>query len=641
MRLPALVVLPLLLGTIGNAAQAAAPKKAAVDPPFLQSAYLWTQATDTDLGGSGDWGMYKSWLGISKLGAESDPGGWGSWGEATEGYYNNRWGEQQTRYGTAMLPEILLGIASMPYDPTQSHSWNEKLAWAGKTWQLEADNDPATMAHFVTLGENIAKWNYKSVIIRMDYEFDGGWDPYGNLNVMPNMPGNFIKAWQNVVKTVKATVKAKDPNIKVKFLWNPTDSNVQIETAKFYPGDAYVDYIGFDSYDADYTGVYKSGVQPDKATQQKAWTNSVRPRMQWFSDFASAANASPANPKSRNGYIAGKNVPLIVGEWGLWQVDAKGRGAGGDNPSYIQNMFDWMSDPKNNVYMECYFETPSDGVSTLWPGGHPAPGSGNPSWGTSGTPYPKAAAKYRELFGKIAPPSIPTVPTNPSAYAGIGKVLVSWRMSGGSPLPTYAVYRGLTADTVSAKPIVSSLKTTTYLDSGLTDGKTYFYKVKAVNTQGASSYSPPASAVAGSPANYLLNGGFETGDASLWSVTVGSNPHASYVERRSPGIAHSGSFQYTHWASSPYDLTLSQSTALPNGKHTVTAANQSIYVVLVGPDVQPAGSNQYGSQANFANLRLTDTPAPAVPEASTTVTFGVLLALGGLSVAARKKSVRS
>ena len=68
------------------------------------------------------------------------------------------------------------------------------------------------------------------------------------------------------------TVKAKNPTVKVKFLWNPTDANVQIESAKFYPGDAYVDYIGFDNYDFDYTGIYKTGVQPDAATQQAAWT---------------------------------------------------------------------------------------------------------------------------------------------------------------------------------------------------------------------------------------------------------------------------------------------------------------------------------------------------------------------------------
>ncbi len=371
----------MLLGQCGRA-----------ETPFIQSAYLWTQATDTDLGGNGDWGMYRSWLGLSRLGAESDPGGWSKWGDTSEGWYNNRWGEQQTRVGIKALPEILLGIGSMPYDPESSHSWEQKLAWADKQWQLEADNDPAVMQHFVNLGNNIVDWKYKSVIIRLDYEFDGGWDPYGNLNAMHGMPGNFIKSWQNVVTTVRKAVAARDPKIKVKFLWNPTDANVQVSVAKFYPGDAFVDYIGFDNYDSDYTGIYKPGVQPDAATQQLAWEKSIKPRIQWFADFASAANAL-----KRNGAIAGRSVPLIVGEWGLWQVAPNGRGAGGDDPGYIQNMFDWMK--THNVYMECYFEAPADGVSTLWPGGFPKPGSGNHSWGDKGSPYPRAAALYRKLFG--------------------------------------------------------------------------------------------------------------------------------------------------------------------------------------------------------------------------------------------------
>lgn len=335
--------------------------------------------------------MYKAWLGVSRLGAESDPGGWDSWANTTEGWNNNHWGDQQTRYGAAVLPEILLGIGTMPYDPVTGHSWNEKLAWEDKQWQLEAANDPAAMQHFVTLANHLAEWNYKSVIIRMDYEFDGGWDPYGNLNVMSGMPGNFINAWRNIVTTMRATVKAKNPNLRVRFLWNPTDGNVQVRSADYYPGDAYVDFIGFDNYDADYTGIYQSGVQPDMATQQKAWTNSILPRIQWFADFASASSAS-----KRNGGVPGRSVPLIVGEWGLWQVAKGGRGAGGDNPGYIQNMHDWMT--THNVYMECYFEAPADGVSTLWPGGYPAVGSGNHSWGKSGSPYPNAAAKYRSLF---------------------------------------------------------------------------------------------------------------------------------------------------------------------------------------------------------------------------------------------------
>ena len=125
---------------LGMAALLLATKPAAAEPPFLQAAYLWTQATDADLSGSGDWGMYRAWLGVSRLGAESDPGGWATWADTTEGWNNDKWGEQQTRYGTRVLPDILLGIGAMPYDSTPGATGEQKLAWENKQWQLEADD---------------------------------------------------------------------------------------------------------------------------------------------------------------------------------------------------------------------------------------------------------------------------------------------------------------------------------------------------------------------------------------------------------------------------------------------------------------------------------------------------------------------
>ena len=44
----------------------------------------------------------------------------------------------------------------------------------------------------------------KGVIVRLGYEFDGGWNPYGNLNVMSNVPNNYIQSWRNIVTTVCA-----------------------------------------------------------------------------------------------------------------------------------------------------------------------------------------------------------------------------------------------------------------------------------------------------------------------------------------------------------------------------------------------------------------------------------------------------
>ena len=547
----------------GKPAQTA-PVKPAYPHPFIQSAYLWTQGTDTDLSGDGDWGMYKKWLNLPALGAESDPGGWDNWGSTCEGWNNQHWGEQQTRYGIKVLPEILLGIGTMPYDPTPGHSWDQKLAWAGQQWQKEADNDPETMQHFVALGTHIAEWHYKSVIVRMDYEFDGGWDPYGNLHGMPNMPANFIKAWQNVVTTVRKTVHDKDPSISVKFLWNPTDANVQITSADYYPGDGFVDYIGFDNYDFEYNGDYKSGVQPDAATSQKAWDSVIGKRAQWFAEFASAANSA-----KRPGGVAGRSVPLIVGEWGLWQVEPNGRPAGGDDPTYIQNMYDWMC--KHNVYMECYFETPSDGRSTLWPGGYPVGTAANPSWGKGGTPYPKSAALYRTLFGNPIPPVMPSVPAGVTALPGFKYTNLNWSPSAGEPAPTYTVTRGTARDRLT-RPVAEGLIGTSFHDTGLLNGRTYYYAVQAKSSTGASAPSAAVSVIPAIPANYVQNGGFESGSLDPWQTGAGSTSGAAYLENADNRIhVHSGGRQYTHWANAPYETGVFQDIAVTNGPHTVSA----------------------------------------------------------------------
>ncbi len=382
-------------------------------PPFEEAAYLYTQATDTDNFGYGDWLMYKNWLNVPQLGVETDPGGQNDWYAMSEGFNNQNWGNQQTRYGTGVLPDVLLGIGSMPWDPDSSEQ-NQgggsslSLQWEDSVWQAEANNDPNYMQYFTALGKNIVDQHYKSVIIRLDYEFDGFWNSYGNLSKVSGMPNNFISAWQHTVDTVRQAVKdenaATGQNVSVKFCWNPTDKYVQVDRAQYYPGDGYVDYIGIDSYDDDDSGIYQAGVdygKPDGSgvsTQQNAWTTSIQPRLKWFTDLARADNTG------RNGYIAtGTPIPLIVGEWGLWGVGTPNHNSGGDNPVYIQNMYDWMS--SNNVYMESYFETnASDGSHQLWPGGYPTPNSGNPAWSMA-VQFPRASKLYQSLFGASSSPA--------------------------------------------------------------------------------------------------------------------------------------------------------------------------------------------------------------------------------------------
>jgi len=284
---------------------------------------------------------------------------------------------------------------------------------------------------------------------------------------------NPIKSWQNIV----TTMRANDPKHLLKFCWNPTDGNVQIQSKDYYPGDAFVVDVAIDTYDVVYGGAYPvSPAQPTQAQQQAAWTSTILPRINGYADLACA-----------------HGKPLILGEWGLWQLNDKWHPSGGDDPTYIQNMFNWISDPKNNVAIECYFEAPSDGDSSLLGIFHP-------------TSFPNAANMFLKLFGNGGKPAPPPTPTRLAAFGNVGRVSLSWNASVGIPFATYSVYRGTKAGAELSVPIKTGLKTTSTVIIGLKNNATYYYTVKAVNSAEASAASNEVSAVSGVPANYLLNG---------------------------------------------------------------------------------------------------------------------------------------
>jgi len=574
----------------------AGSKPASAANPFIEASYLYNQGYDTDLSanagpGNGNWLAYKNWLGVSAMAAEADPG-WsqGDWWDcAQHTSWNAPWGTMQQRYGSA-LPTVVLGMGQMPLDPnygagTYADGWNEEMAWENQQWQLEANNDPTIMAYFANYAQEVdngagGSGAFNNVIIRLGYEFDGGWNPFGNLNVMSNMPNNYIQAWRNII----TTMRANDPKHIIKFCWNPTDGNVQINSFSFYPGDAYVDYIGFDEYDYVYNGDYPVGTaQPTLAQQTAAWNDVELPRINAFSSFASSTNTS------RPGYIAGRTVPLVVGEWGLWQLNDQWHPSGGDNPFYIQHMHDWMADPNNHVYLECYFEYASDGDHHLWPY-WPYPTQ-------SPTPFPNAAALYKTIFSDAGSGggSAPAAPTGLAATAGNAQVSLTWTASSGAT--SYNIYRGTTAGGESATAIATGVSTASFVNTGLTNGTTYYYKVKAVNSVGSSGYSNEANAkpitgVPGAPTGLTATAG-NAQVALSWAAVSGATSYNVY--RGTTASGESATAIATGVTSASYT-----NTGLANGQayfYKVKAVNAS-------------GTSGY---SNEASATPTAGSAPAAP----------------------------
>jgi titin len=106
----------------------------------------------------------------------------------------------------------------------------------------------------------------------------------------------------------------------------------------------------------------------------------------------------------------------------------------------------------------------------------------------------------------VIPASAPGAPNHVTAYRGKASVGLRWIApdnTGGSAITGFNVYKGTTSGGESTTPVNASPLPATavsYTATGLTNGTTYFFKVKAVNAVGAGSYSGQASAAAAATA---------------------------------------------------------------------------------------------------------------------------------------------
>jgi Fibronectin type III domain len=143
------------------------------------------------------------------------------------------------------------------------------------------------------------------------------------------------------------------------------------------------------------------------------------------------------------------------------------------------------------------------------------------------------------FLGTPPPPPTPTAPSTPAsltATAGNAQVALSWSASSGYPTPTYAIERSTTSATEGFTVLISGLTGTSYADTGLTNGTTYYYRVVAQNEAGPSGPSPVASAtpvlltLPGAPA-LTAETAASRGVKLAWTLLeeqTGGSPIASY-----------------------------------------------------------------------------------------------------------------
>lgn len=130
------------------------------------------------------------------------------------------------------------------------------------------------------------------------------------------------------------------------------------------------------------------------------------------------------------------------------------------------------------------------------------------------------------------PPSSnpPSPPTGLTAIAGSGTVAISWTASSGAT--SYAVYRGTTAGGEDTVPFKTEITGTTYTDTTVTNGITYYYKVSAANSAGTSSLSNEASATPQAPSLAITQGptvsAGRTSAVINWTTNAASSSVVAY-----------------------------------------------------------------------------------------------------------------
>jgi hypothetical protein len=216
---------------------------------------------------------------------------------------------------------------------------------------LAAGATGAYNSYFVTLATTLIQGGEANAYLRLGWEFDGSWFAWNATT--PANEVSFAAYFQQIVTSMRSV-----PGANFKFVWNPDAgafTTAGYNVALAYPGSAYVNDIGLDTYD-------QSWVTP--LTPANAWSETTLPSLVAARSFAAA-----------------QGRPLAICEWGV-AIRSDGHGLG-DDPLYVTNFLAWIKNPANDVAYESYFNANSGGVNSLITGGS----------------FPNALAAFRAALG--------------------------------------------------------------------------------------------------------------------------------------------------------------------------------------------------------------------------------------------------
>ncbi len=250
---------------------------------------------------------------------------------------------------------------------------------AQRATALQATASGANDGAYKVAANYLKTAGYPDAIIRLGWEFDGGWMPW-------SANGNEA-LWATAYRHVADAFRSISTSFR--FDWNGDPNYLQNEMAA-YPGDSYVDIVGLDVYDKG-LGVPWNATTKTWTDPASAWSTLV-PSLTFQRDFAIAHGKQVSYP-----------------EWALDGVNATATSnVGGDDPTFIQGMFDWQntlssSGPGSLAYHSYFNEDTQDGNHRI-----------NANW------FPQASSLFQQLFGSttsttttttVAPTTTTVAPT--------------------------------------------------------------------------------------------------------------------------------------------------------------------------------------------------------------------------------------
>ncbi len=162
---------------------------------------------------------------------------------------------------------VLFSATQPTMDALNNAGYGIVLTWCAQDAQVAGSIDPNYNYAAIISGQHdayIRQWAQsaaawgKVFYLRLFHEMNGDWYPWG-LNVNGNTPALAIQAWQHVYNIFQSAGATN-----VKFMWCP---NVRAPVwpdpnplASFYPGDAYVSWLGMDGYNWGLYGEQNWGI---------------------------------------------------------------------------------------------------------------------------------------------------------------------------------------------------------------------------------------------------------------------------------------------------------------------------------------------------------------------------------------------